>query len=223
VLNANVKLLIVDNDPSIRFSLCEIFRCMGHTVRSAEDGTEALEEMAAAMPDVLLSDIEMPRMSGLELLSIVRRRFPSVYVIAMSATHLRSLTPNGISADGFYEKASGVVALLQAVSDGAASNRMAVWAYRKSMPVILERGESTRFAEPEIFLGCPECLRAFPQPMGANASRMETSCVHCRAVIHCAAVEQYSGMALKGNCNLAGFEDRTAGGAARLNSQRLSL
>ena len=53
-------------------------------MRSAEDGFSALEEIRRLTPDVLLSDLNMPHMSGFELLSVVRRRFPAIYAIAMS-------------------------------------------------------------------------------------------------------------------------------------------
>lgn len=182
-MDTSVKLLIVDNDSSIRYSLCEIFRCMGHAVFTAEDGSVALEEMAAALPDILIADLDMPRMSGYELLSIVRRRFPSVYVIAMSGSQLRGTSPQGISADSFYEKCSGVVALLQTVGNGVSSDRQSTWAYRKSTPVIMEQGESCRFTTTAIFTGCPECLRAFPQPFDASHPGQETKCVHCRAIL----------------------------------------
>jgi CheY-like chemotaxis protein len=69
MLDIKVSLLIVDDDPLIRYSLSEIFRTMGHSVRTAEDGFYALQEMANAIPDVLISDLNMPRMSGFELLS----------------------------------------------------------------------------------------------------------------------------------------------------------
>ena len=55
------------------------------------------------MPDVIISDLGMPNMSGFELLSVVRRRFPHVPVIAISAKFDGS--PNGVIADGFFSKA----------------------------------------------------------------------------------------------------------------------
>jgi CheY-like chemotaxis protein len=68
------KLLLVDDEPSIRRVLSAVLTEMGHEVRSAEDGFAALKEMHGWMPDILLSDLNMPGMSGFELLSVVRRR-----------------------------------------------------------------------------------------------------------------------------------------------------
>jgi CheY-like chemotaxis protein len=161
VLNSGVNLLIADNDPSIRYSLLETFRRMGHNVRTAADSSMALDAIAATVPDVLVADLDMPRMSGFELLNIVRRRFPSVYVIAMKGSKLRGATPGGIGADGLYEESSGIVDLLKVVSDGVSSARQSVWAYRKSTPVIMQRGESCRFTTTAIFIGLPGMPKSF--------------------------------------------------------------
>jgi len=51
------KLLIVDDEPSTRELLGQIFREMGHPVQVAEDGFAALEEIRTDVPDILLSDL----------------------------------------------------------------------------------------------------------------------------------------------------------------------
>jgi CheY-like chemotaxis protein len=71
---------------------------IGYSVRSAQDGFSALVEIRKDVPDIILSDLNMPGMSGFELLSVVRRRFPSIRVIAMSGAFsamkcLPELTP----------------------------------------------------------------------------------------------------------------------------------
>ncbi len=192
MLDVKVSLLIVDDDPSIRFSLCEIFRCMGHSVRTAEDGFYALQEMGVSIPDILLSDLKMPRMSGFELLSVVRRRFPSIYVIAMSSSNPRSGIPNGIAADGFYEKASGMVALLEEVKKGVTSDRLSIWASRKATPIWVPFTRSKADDLTQVLIGCPECLRAFPDASESGNSLHETTCAHCCAPINYAVVEQYA-------------------------------
>ena len=67
------------------------------------------------VPDILLSDLNMPRMSGFELLSVVRRRFPEVFVIASSAAFSGEEVPAGIAADAFYEKSTGLTRLFELV------------------------------------------------------------------------------------------------------------
>ena len=81
--------IIVDDDVSVRESLTELFTDFGLSVRSAEDGSSALFEIRQEVPDIILSDLNMPRMSGCEFLSLVRRRFPAIRVIAMSGAFSR--------------------------------------------------------------------------------------------------------------------------------------
>ncbi len=115
MLNANVKLLIVDDNESLRESLSQLFTEFGLSVRSAEDGSSALMEIRQEVPDIILSDLNMPRMSGFEFLSIVRRRFPAIRVIAMSAEFFGDDIPPGIAADAFYEKGPKLSPLLHLV------------------------------------------------------------------------------------------------------------
>ena len=82
--NCLARLLIVDDEPSIRYSLACVLTEIGYDVRSAEDGFSALLEIRNEVPEILLSDLNMPGMSGFELLSEVRRQFPAIQTIAMS-------------------------------------------------------------------------------------------------------------------------------------------
>jgi CheY-like chemotaxis protein len=72
------KLLVVDDEEPLRTSLSEIFTESGYRVRSTEDGFSGLREIRRDIPDVIISDLEMPGMSGFEFLSVVRRRFPGI-------------------------------------------------------------------------------------------------------------------------------------------------
>jgi CheY-like chemotaxis protein len=109
------NILIVEDDDQIRILLCAILEQSGYSVRPATDGVAALEELRAEIPDILLSDLHMPRMSGFELLPVVRQLFPMTRVVAMSSAFLGNDVPAGIIADAFYAKASDVVALLQII------------------------------------------------------------------------------------------------------------
>jgi DNA-binding NtrC family response regulator len=79
------SLLIVDDDAPIRASLGRSLREVAEPIGVAGSGAEALERIAASRPDVVLSDVRMPGLDGLELLRIVRERVPSVDVILMTA------------------------------------------------------------------------------------------------------------------------------------------
>jgi DNA-binding NarL/FixJ family response regulator len=89
----------------------------GYNVRSVDGGYAALLEINRETPDLLLSDLHMPGLSGFELLSEVRRRFPDIQVIAMSGAPFGDGVPPGVFADAFYAKGGGVASLMQMVAD----------------------------------------------------------------------------------------------------------
>jgi CheY-like chemotaxis protein len=111
--NPQATLLIVDDEPTIRETLSQVLTEIGYRVRSAEDGFSALREIVNEAPELLLSDLNMPGISGFELLSEVRCRFPAIRTIAMSGSFRGDEVPSGVAADGFYQKGSSVVALLR--------------------------------------------------------------------------------------------------------------
>jgi CheY-like chemotaxis protein len=113
---SQVNLLIVDDEPSARTTFSGIFTQFGYSVRSAEDASAALVEIRQGLPDILLADLNMPGISGFEMLSIVRERFPTIQVIAMSGDFSGIFIPPGVCADAFYEKGSRLGHLLQIVA-----------------------------------------------------------------------------------------------------------
>jgi two-component system, NtrC family, response regulator AtoC len=79
------RLLVVEDDPSVRRSLAEMLAEEGFAVETATSAEQALGLLGDAAPDVILSDVRMPGMSGLELLKLLRERLPAVDVILMTA------------------------------------------------------------------------------------------------------------------------------------------
>src|SRR5687768_14264727 len=79
------NLLIVDDELGMRQFLTHLLQREGHTVRLAENGSEAMAQIREAAPDLIISDIRMPDMSGVELLRAVRELLPDVEVIMMTA------------------------------------------------------------------------------------------------------------------------------------------
>ncbi len=74
---AQASVLLVDDEPNILTSLKRLLRGEGYAIRSAGGGAEALELLEAAPADLVLSDMRMPGMDGVALLSQVRERWPS--------------------------------------------------------------------------------------------------------------------------------------------------
>jgi CheY-like chemotaxis protein len=106
MLPSRSNVLVVDDDPTLRAVLAALLSLEGYQVETAEDGPSALASIAAAAPDIIVSDLNMPRMSGFELLSLVRLNFPAIRVVAMSASFSGLQIPDGVHADAFYEKAT---------------------------------------------------------------------------------------------------------------------
>lgn len=78
------SLLIVDDEAAIRDMLQRHFRYLGHEVRVADSAQAALAVLAEHAIAIVISDIRMPGMDGVELLQEIRRGYPTVRVIMMT-------------------------------------------------------------------------------------------------------------------------------------------
>jgi CheY-like chemotaxis protein len=86
------QVLIVDDDDAVRDSLSLLLKASGFEVSTAADDLEALAVLRNGLPAVLLSDLNMPKMSGVELFSEMRQQFPSVSLVASPRVLLRILS-----------------------------------------------------------------------------------------------------------------------------------
>jgi len=186
--DTRLRLLVVDDEPALRTSLSLVLREIGYDVRSAGNGFSALAEMRNGVPDILISDLNMPGMSGFELLSVVRRRFPTIPVIAMSGAFAGNALPNGLPADAFYEKGAGIAQLLKAlefVSGNDASNRV-------ETPIWFSQNGHDPSGAPFVTMACPECLRAFPLALCNPVSvTNDADCIYCGVSIQYAIASAY--------------------------------
>ncbi|MBI3709586.1 MAG: response regulator [Proteobacteria bacterium] len=78
------NILIVDDDALLRETLRVVLESVGHDIRLATNGAEALRIVESYKPDLVLTDIIMPEMEGIELIRAVRKIYPSTPVIAIS-------------------------------------------------------------------------------------------------------------------------------------------
>ncbi|HEX7774216.1 MAG TPA: sigma-54 dependent transcriptional regulator, partial [Pyrinomonadaceae bacterium] len=79
------NLLIVDDELGMRQFLTHLLQREGHVVRVAENGQEALAQLQQQAPDLIISDIRMPDMNGVDLLRAAKQLLPEVEVIMMTA------------------------------------------------------------------------------------------------------------------------------------------
>ena len=99
------RILVVDDEQMIRDTMAMLLSAAGYEVCTAVDGFDALSRLKTIMPDVIISDLRMPNMSGFEFLYIVRRRFPDIPVIVSSGAFASGdFVPGGMIADAFYAK-----------------------------------------------------------------------------------------------------------------------
>jgi len=97
-------ILVVDDEPSIRESLAMLLGSSGYDVSTAKDGFAVLLHLRQTLPNLIVSDLNMPHMSGYEPLSVVRRRFPLIMTVAMSGAYQGNAVPSGVIADSFFAK-----------------------------------------------------------------------------------------------------------------------
>jgi CheY-like chemotaxis protein/anti-sigma regulatory factor (Ser/Thr protein kinase) len=79
------EIIVVDDDASICKILYELFSSQGYFVRTAGNGIEALNLIEQKLPDLVVSDIQMPGMGGFELFRILKSKYPSVKHIMMTS------------------------------------------------------------------------------------------------------------------------------------------
>lgn len=170
-------IVVVDDNQVLLSVIAEIFKDCGYAVRTATDGFAALKEIRRRAPNVLLSDLNMPRMSGFELMSVVRRRFPEIAVIAMSGEYPSVNVLPGIAADAFFAKGAGSVAQLFDIVR-AIERSHDVQAARAAAPIWVQGMPIDRSDTTTVLVSCPECLRAFPHPFLQPISFRARNAVH---------------------------------------------
>jgi CheY-like chemotaxis protein len=90
--NSRLKILVVDDEKSVRTSLMRMLNAHGHRAIGAGDGAEAVQKAAEERPDVILMDLLMPGENGIETTRNLRTHAASarIPVIALSASPMRT-------------------------------------------------------------------------------------------------------------------------------------
>jgi CheY-like chemotaxis protein len=180
VPKSKTRILVVEDDATVRLTISKLLCDEGYEVAIAVDGFDALLQLQRRAPALILSDLNMPQMSGFELLSVVRRRFPDILVVASSGAYDSSAVPNGVIADAFYAKGQEdaprlleiIASLIRTGSLGHKNDNAPVWIPRNGM------GQD---GKPFVVLTCTQCLRSFPfavdhEPTGEV---LRTPCIYC--------------------------------------------
>ena len=190
MFHSQARLLIVDDEQPIRELMSQSLLDIGYNVRCAENGFEGLRKIRNGMPDILISDLNMPNMSGYEFLSVVRRRFPAIAVIAMSGAFTGDEVPFGVAADAFYPKSTNIGALLKVMQSLPPQESIQPSHQRTTPTLWIQPNGSDAAGEKYVTIVCPECFRSYPQPLDATSQRIrETSCLFCSTYILFAIVQ----------------------------------
>jgi CheY-like chemotaxis protein len=111
------KILVVDDEPDIRDILCSFFQEFGYEVTAAPGAQEALSILEQEPILVMLLDLNMPGMNGLDLCRAIRPRLPQARIYALTGFH-RLFTPDSARQagfDGFLTKPADLHQLLDLV------------------------------------------------------------------------------------------------------------
>ena len=95
------SVLVVDDDPDVRGVLEEFLALKGYDVRVSPDGAAAVRELAGTAPGVVLLDIEMPGLSGVDALPTIKAMAPATAVIMVSGTMNVELAKRALAAGAF--------------------------------------------------------------------------------------------------------------------------
>lgn len=111
------RVLVVDDEQSARAGLAELMRDEGYSVRSAADGFKAIGQLEEWIPDLVVTDVHMPGMNGIELMEKIRARIPSMGVVVMTAhsTVEKAVEAMQLGADDYLTKPINLDELLVVV------------------------------------------------------------------------------------------------------------
>ena len=173
------SVLLVDDDPNLREILSIRLEKAGFEARQAADGIDGLVKLRDELPKVIISDVQMPRMAGIEFISVVRRRFPFILVIGLTGT-IPDEVPAEAKPDVWFEKdALNISDFLQTLRDLVRKTPDRVdLPQRVTAPVRTRPGFAGYF-----ILTCPDCLRTFKATSTPeNKAREATAvCIYCEA------------------------------------------
>jgi two-component system chemotaxis response regulator CheY len=114
------RILVVDDDNAVRLLLRAVLERRGHLVVEAANGAEGLQYYWAAPTDLVITDIQMPVMDGLQMIKELRGDFPTAKIIAMSGEKGRLAAAQPFS-QGTFEKPLYMEEFLDAVQKFASA------------------------------------------------------------------------------------------------------
>jgi len=96
-MSETISILVVDDNPAMATALADILEVKGFAVDTATSGAEALEILRKQPVDILLTDVKMLGMNGLELYRETRKAYPRIITIFMTAYSADELIQQGMA------------------------------------------------------------------------------------------------------------------------------
>jgi two-component system response regulator MprA len=106
------RILVVDDDPSVRETIGTFLRTAGYTVQTAADGAEALELIGRELPAVVVLDMRMPIMDGWDFVRELRAREIDLPIIVMTAARDVRQSAEEVGAPAYVAKPISFPALI---------------------------------------------------------------------------------------------------------------
>jgi CheY-like chemotaxis protein len=165
------RILVVDETARM------ILEGEGYEVLTVADGIEGLHSLSKSLPDLIISDLNMPRMTGFEFLAIVRQRFPHIATIAMSGGYSSGKLPAGILADAFLQKGNYTIKeLSHEVGKLLAASPVRSEGKKSDIAPLFVPRDSAGY----LMITCPKCLRPNRlEAMSLNGGLHQTICQSC--------------------------------------------
>ena len=113
---ASAHILVVDDDAAIRQTICDILESEGYSVAVAGDGRDALARIAEQQPSLVLLDLQMPVMTGWDVLTQLRQQGANVPVVFMTAGYRAKTEAERHNAEGHLGKPFEMDDLLRLVA-----------------------------------------------------------------------------------------------------------
>lgn len=116
--------MVADDDPLLLELLVDTLTTIGHQATGVEDGVQALQKLETAHYDLVISDVKMPNMDGLQLLGEIRQRYPYLPVLFISA-YLSQDMLGTVHPDGFLAKPFRISHVEELISETLKRKRVA--------------------------------------------------------------------------------------------------
>src|SRR5512135_2093155 len=137
-MNDHRRILVVDDEPQITRVLRTSLSAQGYDLRVANDGETALEIMKDWTPDLVITDLSMPNMDGLELSRRIRAKLPvPIIVLSVKGEERTKVKALDAGVDNYVTNPFSLEALLARVR----ANLRRVPATRREAPAVTEAGD----------------------------------------------------------------------------------